>query len=83
MMQLPETKNYHVVVRHSDEYSREVYNIVNKFTGVVEFVTPSLPQVFVILEQFEDVLAAMSEVEVEEEKAPNMSNVIDLFKGRH
>lgn len=43
-MKLPETDNYVVTIGHSEEYKRNVYQVINKFTNVVEFETPALPQ---------------------------------------
>lgn len=55
-LDLPETKNYFTQVGYSDEAKQQLYQIVNRKHGVIEFETAMFPQVKAVINQLEDML---------------------------
>lgn len=68
---LPESENYTSAIGHSDEFKRDVYLVINKTTGVVEFETSCLPQLHIIIKQFEEMLGEVL-------KEPESAKVFDF-----
>lgn len=77
-MNLPESRFYLSRVAFSNEFQRDVYQLVNRIHNVVEFETPSLPQLFVVIRQFQEILD--EELDVQEREAEHGADVV-VFPG--
>lgn len=60
---IKESRNYVIVVGRSEEWKRDVYQLRNKITGVIEVETSSLPDIYTYMDHNEDSLALITKAE--------------------
>lgn len=69
---LHETSQYVVTIGSHEDFKQDVYLVLNKVTGVVEYPTTVLPQAISAADQFQEHLD-----EIDQENRPSLSVVKD------